>query len=70
VAPRNEGVEVRLLWQESGGPAVHTPRKTGFGTRLIEGSVRGNLNGSVRFDYARKGLVCEIVFPLRAQFSV
>jgi PAS domain S-box-containing protein len=70
VAPKDEGVEIRLNWQESGGPPVRTPRKTGFGTRLIEGSVRGNLNGSVSFDYARSGLACEIVFPLREQFSI
>jgi PAS domain S-box-containing protein len=70
VAPKDEGVEVRLSWEESGGPTVRTPRKTGFGTRLIEGSVRGNLNGSVTFNYARRGLVCKIVFPLREQFSI
>ena len=70
VIAKGDGIEVRLMWEESGGPSVRPPRKTGFGTRLIEGSVKGNLNGSVAFNYARRGMACEIAFPLREQFSV
>jgi two-component sensor histidine kinase len=59
-----DGTDLSISWVESGGPPVRPPRGKGFGSRLIEGSLRGNLNGSVTLDYARTGLECEIVFPL------
>jgi two-component sensor histidine kinase len=56
--------QLAVTWVESGGPPVRTPRRTGFGTRLIEGSVKGTLSGSVALEYARAGLQCRMVIPL------
>jgi PAS domain S-box-containing protein len=53
-----------LDWIESHGPPVRTPRKLGFGSRLIDGSVRGRLAGDVTIDYAREGLKVRLSFPL------
>lgn len=55
---------VNIDWVESGGPPVRTPRRRGFGSRLIEGSVSGRLGGSVEMDFARGGLRCHMTFPL------
>ncbi|WP_077961893.1 PAS domain-containing sensor histidine kinase [Ensifer adhaerens] len=55
---------LRLIWQESGGPPVTPPTTTGFGTRLIEFSVKGEMGGRVELNYAPKGLAIEIVTPL------
>jgi two-component sensor histidine kinase len=34
-----ENQQLRLYWQESGGPLVEAPEPRGFGTRLIENSL-------------------------------
>jgi PAS domain S-box-containing protein len=48
-----------LRWVELGGPAVRTPTKQGFGTRVIHGMI-GQFKGNTRFDWCVGGLVCEI----------
>lgn len=57
---------VDLYWKESGGPAVHVPKRKGFGSRLIEGSIAGTLGGSVNIDYNPAGMVARLSFPLAA----
>ncbi|MEF2071358.1 sensor histidine kinase [Consotaella aegiceratis] len=51
-----------LDWRERGGPAVKTPEKPGYGTRFIEGSVRG-IAGECSFDYAADGLRFRMTLP-------
>jgi two-component sensor histidine kinase len=50
---------IRLVWRETGGPSVSPPKHKGFGSRLIERSLRREL-GDARFDFAPDGLVCTI----------
>lgn len=59
-----EGTVLHLTWQEKGGPAVVTPTRTGFGTRLLGRGIGRELNGAVRLDYEALGLRCDISFPL------
>ncbi len=55
-----------LCWQESGGPAVKgPPARRGFGSRVLEGTVRGQLGGSVSVDWLPEGLACRLVVPLK-----
>ena len=51
--------QLRLLWTEKGGPAVHEPTRNGVGSRIIQGMIT-QLNGMARFDWCKDGLVCEI----------
>nr|WP_255500319.1 MHYT domain-containing protein [Brevundimonas sp. P7753] len=51
-----------LDWVESGGPAVTAPTQSGFGSRLIDTSVRGTLRGTATIDYAQDGLRCRLKF--------
>jgi len=51
---------LRLEWLESGGPSVNRPATQGFGTKLINSSIQGQLNGSVTFDWRATGLRCEL----------
>jgi PAS domain S-box-containing protein len=53
-----------MHWEESGGPPVSPPAHKGFGSRLIEGGVARELNGTVRLAYEPTGLVCAIDVPL------
>jgi PAS domain S-box-containing protein len=50
-----------LRWTESGGPSVNTPTHQGFGTRVMESMIRGQLRGEICFDWRAEGLACEIV---------
>jgi two-component sensor histidine kinase len=54
----------RLRWREDGGPAVAPPRRTGFGSRMIERGLPAEFEGEVRIDYRPAGVVCTIDAPL------
>ena len=50
-----------LTWTETGGPPVAAPpARRGFGSRLIERSLRGELRGHARMDWRSTGLVCRL----------
>ena len=56
---------LRLRWAESGGPPVEgAPAQRGFGTRVLDGTVRGQLGGAVSLAWEPAGLVCGIEVPL------
>lgn len=57
------GPEIHLDWAESDGPPVTTPDSKGFGTLLIERSVRSELGGRAVFHYGADGFRCHIRFP-------
>jgi two-component sensor histidine kinase len=50
-----------LRWIELGGPTVTPPTHRGFGTRIMENILAGQLKGEVRFDWRDQGLTCEII---------
>ena len=52
--------ELRVRWQESGGPLVTLPTHTGFGSRLIEKGLSHELNAEAFLDYQADGVVCEL----------
>ena len=53
-----------LTWREAGGPPVTPPGKPGFGTRLIERGLAGELRAQARLDFQPQGLVFTLVAPL------
>jgi two-component sensor histidine kinase len=56
---------LHMRWAEmDGAPVPGTPTRQGFGTRLIDTSVRGQLGGSVTRRWESTGLICEISIPL------
>lgn len=55
---------LRLRWRETGGPSVGgPPARRGFGTRILDQTIRGQLGGVARIDWDAAGLVCEIEVP-------
>ncbi len=56
---------LELDWIEAGGPPVAPPTRRGFGSRLIERSLKDQLGGEARLDFQPTGLVCRIRLPLR-----
>jgi PAS domain S-box-containing protein len=55
-----EPARLALRWEESGGPPVAAPGRRGFGTRMIERALAGEIGGGARLIFAREGVVCEI----------
>ena len=61
-----DGMRLRVVWKEAGGPPVAEPSRRGFGTRLIERSLAQELDGDVTIAFAPGGVVCTIDAPLSA----
>jgi PAS domain S-box-containing protein len=57
---------LQLRWAERGGPPVAAPpTRRGFGSRVLEGTVRGQLGGTLMLSWIATGLVCDMEVPLR-----
>jgi PAS domain S-box-containing protein len=63
IAPGAEG-PFELTWAETGGPTVAEPTRTGFGSRMIEGVLRAELDAVASVQYAATGVVWRIAAPL------
>lgn len=63
----NEGDQQRihLEWRERDGPVVSQPQKRGFGSRMIERGLAGELRGTAKLEFLPEGLCCVIDAPLR-----
>jgi PAS domain S-box-containing protein len=59
----NGGHSLLLLWQERGGPEVRVPQAHGFGSTLIEQTLRTH-GGEAVVHYGADGVSCEITLPL------
>ncbi len=63
------GHRLRFEWRETGGPPAKRPERRGFGSRLIERSITGELRGSIEADYAETGLIVRFETPLARDFA-
>jgi two-component sensor histidine kinase len=54
---------VELVWDERGGPQLRTPKKQGFGSRLIAASA-DQLGGEVATQHDAAGTETRFRFPL------
>ncbi len=56
---------LRLTWTESGGPPVSAPpSRRGFGSRMIETTLEGQLGGCLGLHWLQGGLRAEIALPV------
>ncbi len=56
---------LKLRWTETGGPPVRgEPARRGFGSRMLDATIRRQLGGMVRLAWEAEGLACEIELPL------
>ena len=59
----DEDGRVTLNWRETDGPPIaDAPGRSGFGSRLITTSLKGDLGGSAAMDYAKDGLKARLIF--------
>ncbi|MDP3417728.1 PAS domain-containing protein [Falsiroseomonas sp.] len=65
---QDQGAQDRLEveWIESGGPTLAAPPvRRGFGTRVVDGTVRSQLGGRVEWHWAAEGLNAVLSMPAR-----
>ena len=65
----DEDVRFSLQWQESGGPTVTPPARTGFGSKMIERSLRSHFRGKSSLKYEPEGVVFSITRRFRRRQS-
>ncbi len=59
------GRTLRLCWEERGGPRIaEPPSRRGFGSRVIEATIRTQLGGEVERNWKASGLACEMRVPM------
>jgi PAS domain S-box-containing protein len=58
------GPSVRLVWQESGVTHATAPTRSGFGSRLIDTTIRHELKGTANVSFESEGVRYEFCFPL------
>jgi PAS domain S-box-containing protein len=51
-------------WIESGGPAVSPPKRQGFGSRLLQVVLPGQIQAAATIDYRREGVRMRCVVPM------
>jgi NO-binding membrane sensor protein with MHYT domain/two-component sensor histidine kinase len=59
------GGRLEIRWRERGGPPVRPPARRGFGSRLVEGSVTGELGGHAELSFGADGFSCRLDVPWR-----
>lgn len=62
------GRSLRFHWTESGGPRVKAPAARGFGSILIEHTVRSH-GGEASIRYRGSGVVCTFTLPLASNLQ-
>lgn len=60
----DDSQELALAWHESGGPIVHAPARTGYGTRYLRAALTGMLGRKPTISFDPGGLRCEARGPL------
>ena len=61
---------VNLHWEESGGPAVSQPTSQGFGTKIMNASIKHQLGGNVAWDWRTAGLHCTLQIPIGSDAEI
>jgi two-component sensor histidine kinase/ActR/RegA family two-component response regulator len=65
---QTEDGRLLLDWRETTGRPITPPQgRSGFGTELLNSSVRRQSGGEITFDWADDGLKCRLVLPLEGR---
>ncbi|MEH0070956.1 CHASE domain-containing protein [Pannonibacter sp. Pt2-lr] len=61
-----KGKLLQLIWTEKSAQAIEPGTAKGFGTRLIDASIRGELGGKIEREFTGNGLTVRMSVPLQA----
>jgi two-component sensor histidine kinase len=56
---------VVIVWTERGGPNVAPPAGEGYGSRLLNRSVTGQLGGAIAFDWSQEGVIVNLTMDAK-----
>lgn len=63
----NDSEILTLVWAETGGPEIGAaPELSGFGSRMVLSNLKGQLAGSIAYDWQPTGLVATLTMRLSA----
>lgn len=65
IVETDAGQRLRFQWVESGGPAVRSGRRRGFGSRMIESALAAEFGGSAQLNFLPTGVRFELDAPYR-----
>ena len=65
----NGGAQLVLIWQETGGPSVKAPKKSGYGTGVVRDLIPYEFGGSVDLSFAPEGVRCRLEIPYDRDIS-
>lgn len=60
VSSDSQGDEVTITWTERGGPPANAPTVTGYGGKLVQRMLSGQLGGSIERDWTSEGLIVRL----------
>ncbi|MFA9200659.1 MAG: PAS domain-containing protein [Cypionkella sp.] len=60
---------VRVAWRERGGPKASEPGSEGFGSRLVQMAIEGQLGGTLERRFEPEGLAVDLTLPRAAMRS-
>jgi len=63
VEVREDGRWLLIRWEEGGGPPVVAPKRIGFGSRLMQTIVKGELGGRFDMDFDPSGVSARFSIP-------
>ncbi|MGA1805332.1 HWE histidine kinase domain-containing protein [Rhizobium sp. HT1-10] len=66
----NPAGDCELVWVETGGPKVRQPKRKGFGSTLIDKTVKFDLGGSAELTFDKGGLNAKFVIPAEHHYPV
>jgi PAS domain S-box-containing protein len=55
---------LRISWEETGGPPVRRPTRRGFGSKLLDRAINGQLGGAAELAFEPAGVRCQVEIPL------
>jgi two-component sensor histidine kinase len=56
-----EGDDIKIIWMERGGPSVEPSTASGYGSRLVDRSVKGQLGGAIDYAWDPDGLIVTLM---------
>ena len=57
--------QVVVVWTERGGPSVDAKRGEGYGSKLLNRSVAGQLGGSIATEWSEEGVIVKLAMDAR-----
>ncbi|PLW77337.1 CHASE domain-containing protein [Cohaesibacter celericrescens] len=67
VTEDNQRKVLKILWRETNQKTVKAPTHKGFGTKLIDANILGELQGEIERQYSENGLLVKITIPLKSK---